>query len=131
MRLKLLSPTAVVLDQQVDKVAAEARDGQFCLLPRHIDFVAPLVPGVLLFERSGEGTQYVGIDEGVLAKVGDDVLVSVRAATSTGRLAELEERVEHEFLRQDEHERKARSATARLEAGLVRRFLDIQEQRTA
>lgn len=130
MRLKVLSPTTVLLDAQVDKVAAEALSGQFCLLPRHVDFVAPLGPGVLAFERAGQQAHFVGIDEGVLVKVGDEVLVSVRQAIRSEGLEELEQRVENEFRVLDEHERRARSATARLEAGLVRRFLDVQEQMT-
>lgn len=129
MRLKVLLPTRVLLDERVEKVAAEGQDGQFCLLPRHVDFVSPLVPGVLTFAQS-EGEQHVGIDEGVLVKVGDEVLVSTRQATERGALEDIAHRVDEEFRRVDEHERKTRSATARLEAGLVRRFLDVQEQTT-
>lgn len=128
MTLKVLLPTGVLLERAVEKVTAQARDGQFCLLPRHVDFVAPLVPGLLSFETAGNAAQYVGIDEGVLVKVGDEVLVSVRQATRGGTLEELEQRVEDEFRQLDEHERKSRSAAARLEAGLVRRFLDVQQQ---
>ncbi len=131
MRLKVLLPTRVLLDEEADKVVAEAGNGQFCLLPRHVDFVAPLVASVLTFARHEERAQHIGIDEGVLVKVGDEVLVSTRQAIRGPTLEELEQRVEEEFRQLDEHERKARSATAKLEAGLVRRFLDVQEQMPA
>jgi F-type H+-transporting ATPase subunit epsilon len=126
--LKVLLPTSILLEQEVDKVVAEARNGQFCLLPRHVDVVAPLVPGVLAFQRGEGAVQYIGIDEGVLVKVAGEVLVSTRQATRGGSLEELQQWVEDEFRLLDEHERKARSAAAKLEAGLVRRFLDVQEQ---
>ncbi len=128
MRLKILLPTEVLLDRDVTQVSAEAANGQFALLPRHVDFVAPLVPSVLAFAPESGTTVYVGIDEGVLVKVGDEVLVSVRQATHSGTLDEVAQRVDEEFRVMDEHERKARSAAARLEAGLVRRFLDVRGQ---
>lgn len=127
MKLKVLLPTRVLLEEQVDQVTAEGREGQFCLLAGHVDLVSPLVPGVLAFGRHDENEQYIGIDEGVLVKVGEEVLVSVRQATERGGLADLERRVDEDFRPVDEQEQKARTASSKLEAGLVRRFLDVQE----
>ena len=53
MRLKVLLPTKILIDEEVTKVVAEAEDGSFCILPRHIDFVSALVPGIFSF-TSGE-----------------------------------------------------------------------------
>lgn len=127
MTLKVQLPTKVLLEAEVEKVAAEALSGQFCLLPRHIDFVAPLVPGILMFAETEANPQYLGIDEGVLVKVGHEVSVATRQATRRGDLSELVRRVDEEFRSADEPERKARSASARLEAGLVRKFLDVRD----
>ena len=54
MRLKGLLPMKVFIDQDVNKVIAEAGNGFFCLLPKHIDFIAALVPSILSFEHDGE-----------------------------------------------------------------------------
>jgi F-type H+-transporting ATPase subunit beta len=48
MKLMVLLPGEVFMEEEVEKVIAEARNGSFCLLPRHVDFVAALVPGLLL-----------------------------------------------------------------------------------
>ena len=79
MNLRILLPTRILIDRPVDKVITEAENGSFCLLPRHIDFVAALVPGLLSFMADQE-EQFVAIDEGVLVKNGANVLVSVRDA---------------------------------------------------
>ena len=42
MHLKVLLPTRVLVDEAVSKVVAEAENGSFGLLPRHVDFVAAL-----------------------------------------------------------------------------------------
>ena len=58
MRLKVMLPTERLVDEEVTKVIAEATNGSFCLLPRHIDFIAPLVPGLLQFSRPDGGEAY-------------------------------------------------------------------------
>jgi F-type H+-transporting ATPase subunit epsilon len=109
------------------KVISEAENGCFCLLPRHIDFVAALVPGILTFVESGGNERFVAIDEGALTKVGQEVLVSTRRAAAGERLGNLRRLVEQQYEAIDERERMARSASARLEAGLVRRFMEFEK----
>jgi F-type H+-transporting ATPase subunit epsilon len=67
MRLKVFLPTDILLDTEVTKVIAEAENGTFCLLPRHVDFVAALVPGLLLFVPRSGPEEYLAVDEGTLS----------------------------------------------------------------
>ena len=126
MNLKILVPTQTVVDREVDAVTAEAQNGSFCLLPRHVDFVAALVPGILAFESSGGNTTYLAIEHGVLVKCGDNVMVSTGNAVKGGQLGKLRETVEKQFKSIDEGEKKALNAINKIEAGIVRRFLEIQ-----
>jgi F-type H+-transporting ATPase subunit epsilon len=127
MRLRILLPTEVLLDEDVSKVIAEAENGAFCLLPRHVDFAAALVPGLLCFCDPDGSENYAAIDEAVLVKCGRDVFVSTLDGVRGTDLVELEGLVAERFLELDEHERKARTALARLEAGTLRGFLALQE----
>lgn len=128
MHLKLILPTDILLDQEIGKLVAEAPNGAFCLLPRHVDIVSVLVPGVLAYVDAAGAERFVGIDEGTLVKIGDEVLVSVRNAIPGEDLESLREVVRRRFRELDEQERSARSALARLEAGVVRRFVELQER---
>ncbi len=79
MRLRILLPTRVLLDETVEKLSGESARGSFTVLPRHIDFVTQLVPGILSYvPEQSEGETYLALDEGILVKVGDQLLVSVR-----------------------------------------------------
>lgn len=128
MQLKVLLPIAVLIDEPVTKVVAEAADGAFCLLPRHVDMAAALVPGLLSFVAADGATGLLGIDEGMLVKCGAEVRVVTLNAVRGDDLATLRETVRRRFIELDEHERTARSALARLEAGVVRRFLQLGER---
>lgn len=128
MRLKVLLPTEVLVDAAVTKVIAEAENGSFCLLPRHIDFVAALVPGLFSFVSTEGREEFLAVDEGVLVKCGSQVMVSTRNAVIGPDLGTLKQMVEDQFRILDERERMARSAVVKLEADFVRRFIEMEKQ---
>lgn len=127
MRLMVLLPTGVLVDEQVAKVVAEAQNGFFGMLPRHVDFVSALVPGILSYTDLEGHDRYVAVDEGVLVKCGPDVRVSVLNAVRGEALGDLEATVASRFRRLDDEQRSARTALGRLEAGALRRFLELEE----
>jgi F-type H+-transporting ATPase subunit epsilon len=127
MRLKVLLPSEILIDEEASKVCAEAENGSFCMLPRHIDFVAALVPGLLSFVASDGREEFLAVDEGILVKCGSEVMVSSRNAVLGPDLGELRHTIEKHFREFDEHEKVARAAFARLEADLVRRFIELEQ----
>lgn len=127
MRLRVLLPANVLLDETVTKVIAEAIDGSFCLLPKHRDFVTSLVPGILSFVDESGVESFVAISEGVLTKSGDEVLISTRRASRSERLDELQNVVQNLFQTLDDRERVAQAVMARLEADFMRRLLALEE----
>ena len=126
MNLKVLLPTGVLIEEEVTKVIAEAPNGFFCLLPKHVDFAAAIVPGILSFETAGGREEFLAVDEGILIKCGQEVLVSTRNAVRGPDLGQLRRTVEERFKVLDDREKTARSAMVKIEAGFVRRFLEIQ-----
>lgn len=125
MKLKVMLPTKILLEQDVSKVIAEAENGSFCLLPRHIDFVAALVPGLLFFESDEGQETFLAVNEGVLVKCGAEILVSTRDAVIGPDLGSLKETIQKAFRVLDDREKRARTAAGKLEANLVRRFLEL------
>lgn len=128
MQLKVLIPTKVFLVVKVKQVNAEGKNGALGLLPDHIDFVTALAAGILSY-RTEEGEEvFLAVDEGILVKCGQEILVSTEQAVKDADLKTLHQRVEQEFRRLNEQERLTRTALARLEAGLARGILEIGEE---
>ncbi len=50
MKLTVRLPAQILFEEEVSRIRAEAENGWFGLLPKHIDFVTALVPGVLTFQ---------------------------------------------------------------------------------
>lgn len=129
MHLRILLPFGVFADKTgVLRIVAETRDGSFGLLPRRLDCVAALEPGILTYETDADGEVFVAVDEGVLVKTGTDVLVSVRQALGGADLGQLRVAVEENFLTETEEEQSARSVMAKLESGFLRRFATFQHE---
>jgi F-type H+-transporting ATPase subunit epsilon len=129
--LKVLLPIKILIDEEVVKVIAEAENGSFCLLPRHVDFVAALVPGLLSFTTADQKEEFLALDEGILVKRGPEVLVSTRNAVLGPDLGVLRQMVRKQYQELDEHEKVVQAAMTRLEADLVRRFIELGEGRHA
>ena len=127
MSLRILLPFQVYAEKTgVARIVAETREGSFGLLPNRLDCAAALVPGILVYETEADGEVLVAVDEGVLVKAGPDVLVSVRQAIGGRDLRSLQEAVEREFLTRDEHEQNLFAVMAKLETGVLRRFVNLQ-----
>jgi F-type H+-transporting ATPase subunit epsilon len=129
VRLKVLVPTGIVVDEEAGKVVVEAEDGELGVYGRHVDFAATLAAGILSYVTPEGKERFVAVDEGVFVKCGAEVLVSSREAIPGPDLGELRRTVDERYRRLDEEQRKVRSAVARLEADLARRFLELQDQR--
>jgi len=123
MNLRILLPFGIFDEKSgVSRIVAETPEGSFGLLPRRLDCVAALAPGILTYETASDGEVFVAVDEGVLVKTGADVLVSVRRALSGVSLRQLRAAVEREFLTLDEREQGVRAVLAKMEGDLIRRM---------
>ncbi len=123
MQLKVLLPFRVFVEKRgVSRIVAETQDGSFGLLPRRLDCVAALSPGILIYETPDEGEVFIALDQGVLIKAGNQVLVSVRRALSGTDLGQLREAVKNQFLSLDEQDKSVRALMEKMESRFLSRF---------
>lgn len=129
MRLRVALPTEILIDEPTQKIIGEALNGSFCLLPRHVDFVAALAPGLLQYLAADGHAEFVAVDEGILVKHGAEVLVSTRHAARGADLGALRQTVAEQFRVLDEREEMTRAAMIKLEASLMREFIQMEQPR--
>ena len=90
MTLMVLLPFEVFAEETgVARIVVETAQGSFGLLPRRLDCVAALVPGILSFETESQGEVFLAVDEGILVKIGPNVAITVRRALRGKDLARL------------------------------------------
>lgn len=128
MDLKILLPFRVFSEtKNVKRIVAETNEGSYGLLPQRLDCVAALVPGVFIFETEGGTVRYLALDEGILVKAGDLVMVSVRNAIGGADLGKLRESVEKEFMNLEASEINNRAIMAKMESSFIYRLQKFQK----
>jgi len=127
MTLRVVTPSELVIEERVRQVTVRTGDGARSFLPRHIDFVTAVVPSVVAYVLPDGTERFVAVDEGVLVKVGEELLISAAYGVPGAELGSLRRTVAEEFRDRAEHDRAARTALARLEASIVRRFMELGE----
>jgi F-type H+-transporting ATPase subunit epsilon len=129
MNLKILLPFRVFAERSnVSRIVVETLEGSFGLLPRRLDCVLALAPGILTYvcgnedANANDGEVYLAVGSGVLVKAGPEVLVSVRRAVMGKNLHQLRDSVEQDLTDLDERDQNVRSVMEKLEAGFLHRL---------
>jgi len=77
IQLRIVTPTRLVVDEEVDEVTAPGVLGQFGVLPNHIAFLTLLQPGELSYKQGGRLTRlaiaggYAEVLENVMTVLAD------------------------------------------------------------
>lgn len=127
MRLKILLPYEIFADvKSVKRIVIETTAGSHGILPRRLDCIAALEAGILLYETEDEGEKYVAINEGILIKTNNEVMISVRNAIGDAPLGELKKIVREEMIALGELEVDARTVMAKLETGFLQNLQKLR-----
>ena len=126
IQLKLVTPSRVLLDEEVDEVTAPGTLGEFGVLPNHISLLATLEIGEVSYKRGGDSV-HLALSGGY-AEVLDNVM------TVLANAAEFEDEIDIERARkaQERTERKLAELSlegkefAATEAALHRSLIRIQ-----
>jgi len=75
MKVRLVSPVAVVFEGEAAGLVAPAYDGQVGILPNHAPFITLLGGGTLNIELPGGGSTEFFVNRGVLKVEDNDVVI--------------------------------------------------------
>ena len=82
IRLKVVTPGRLLLDEEVDEVTAPGVKGEFGVLPNHISFLTLLEPGEMSYKQ-GATRRFLAISGGY-AEVLDNVMTILAPAAEFG-----------------------------------------------
>jgi len=124
MRTMIVLPSKIMIEKEAVKIRAEALDGHFVLLPKHIDFVAPLVSSILILTDAKGKHTYIAIDGGTLIKKDNQVWISTPRALFDDDIEQLERHISKQWSLIKEGEEKAKTSMAKLESDTIRRYME-------
>lgn len=133
IRLSVVTPSRMLLDEDVDEVTAPGELGEFGVLPNHISFLTTLVPGELSFKQ-GSSKKILAVSGGY-AEVLDNVMTVLAPAAEfadeidSARAQRAKERAEKLMADLNREEKDWEMAEAALKRALVRLQVASSEAR--
>lgn len=123
MKLRILTPLSVVVEDDVASLRAEDASGSFGVLPGHAPFVTALTIAVIEW-RAAAGLRYCAVRGGILS-VDDrgDVAIATREAVTGDDIATLDAEVLARFESEDDAERVEHIETMRVQMNAIRHVL--------
>lgn len=121
MRLRIVTPLAIVFDQDVDSLRAEDASGSFGILTGHAPFLTALSVSILSW-RQGAGESFCALRGGVMV-VGKTTQIATPEAVLGDSLATLDTEVLTRFRAEAEAERVEHVETLRLQMTAIRRIM--------
>ncbi|MFQ5539463.1 MAG: F0F1 ATP synthase subunit epsilon [Candidatus Binatia bacterium] len=124
IQLKLVTPSRVLLDEEVDEVTAPGTLGEFGVLPNHISFLATLEIGEVSYKRGGNSV-HLALSGGY-AEVLDNVMTVLANAAEFGDEIDVErahrahEKAEKRLEELNREDKEFSAAEAALHRALIR-----------
>ncbi|HLN86137.1 MAG TPA: F0F1 ATP synthase subunit epsilon [Candidatus Limnocylindrales bacterium] len=133
IKLRVVTPSRLMLDEEVDEVTAIGELGEFGVLPNHISFLSTLVPGEMSYKQ-GPSKRILAVSGGY-AEVLDNVMTVLAPAAEFGseidsaRAQRAKERAEKQLAELHREERDFELAEVALQRALVRLQVASKEAR--
>ena len=126
MKLSIMTPTQVVLEEEVAHVTAEDVTGSLGIRAGHAPLVTVLVPGVVTARNGGGSEQYVAVNGGVMQVDGDTVRIVSRQAVTSGDLGHLESTVVAGFEKAARDDQTNHAAFEKMRVQFMKGVLDFE-----
>jgi F-type H+-transporting ATPase subunit epsilon len=133
IRLRIVTPSRLVFDEEVEEVTAPGELGEFGVLPNHIAFLSTLVPGELSYKQSGN--RVILAISGGYAEVLDNVMTVLATSAEfaweidLARAQSARERAERQLAEPNREEKDWEEAAAAMQLAQVRIQVASREAR--
>lgn len=127
MRLRIVTPLSVVVDEDIDSLRAEDESGSFGILSGHAPFLTALTISIVSW-RKDESERFCAVRGGVMTVGGKAapsavIDIATREAVAGDDLATLDSEVLARFQADADEERTEHVETVRLQLNAIRRMI--------
>ncbi len=123
MNLHIVTPLAIVVDEDIDSLRAEDASGSFGVLSGHAPFLTALAISIVSWRKGGV-ERFCAVRGGTLAVSRDgSVTITTREAVAGSALATLDAQVLARFRADVESERTEHVETVQLQLNAIRRMV--------
>lgn len=123
MKLRIVTPLSVVVDEEIDNLRAEDISGSFGILPGHAPFLTALAISIISW-RTAQSEKFCAVRGGVLQMTGNNTIdVTTREAVIGTSLVSLDSDVLAQFESDADDERTDNAESVQLQLNVIRRMV--------
>lgn len=123
MRLKIVTPLSVIVDEDIKSLRAEDASGSFGIMPGHAPFLTTLAISIVSW-RLSVGERFCALRAGVMTvTAGTSIDIATREAVTGDDLATLDSEVLTRFQSDAEEERVEHAETVLLQLNVIRHMV--------
>ncbi|BBO56692.1 F0F1 ATP synthase subunit epsilon [Cobetia amphilecti] len=122
MKLSIVTPLSIIVEQDIDSLRAEDPSGSFGILKGHCDFMTALSISAISW-RLGAEQHFCALRGGVLTLRQGDITIATREAVTGDDLETLDRQVLTRFREDREHERHEHVEGLRLQLNALRQMV--------
>lgn len=125
MRLRIVTPLSVVVDEDIDSLRAEDESGSFGILSGHAAFLTALKISIVSW-RKDESERFCAVRGGVMtvdSKPATVIDIATREAVASDDLATLDRQILARYLSDEDEERMDHVETVRLQLNAIRQMI--------
>ena len=126
MRLRVLTPNEVVLEEEVVHVTVEELMGSLGVRPGHAPLVTALVQSILTARLPGGRERYVAVNGGVMLVNPELVEVVSRQAVASDDMGSLEKSALAQFQKEAEEQQANYVAFEKMRIRFMRSILEVE-----
>ncbi|KIN71917.1 ATP synthase F0F1 subunit epsilon [Sulfitobacter guttiformis] len=122
MRLSIVTPLDIIVDETIHSLRAEDASGSFGILPYHAPFLTALAISIVSW-RSETVERFCAVRGGALTVTGGNIAIATREAVVGDDLAKLDTEVLAQFQADADAERVEHVETLQLQMNVIRRMV--------
>ena len=123
MRLEIITPLSIIVDESIESLRAEDATGSFGILPGHAPFLTALSISIVSWRAAGKD-RFCAVRKGVMTVSGKtNIAIATREAVPGDDLATLDEEVLHRFQTEADEERVEHVEAMRLQMHAIRQMI--------
>lgn len=93
INLKVYTPSKLFLSETINSITIQGREGNFTILPRHVDYITSFGDSIIIYKTLDKKLVYLGVNQGVLVKIGRELELSIFSGEQANSLEELKVKI--------------------------------------
>ncbi len=124
--LKIYSPIEILLDEEVQKLTFQGKEGYVTILPNHIDYVSSFESNIMSYIDRDNNQRFIVLNNGILVKYSNKVRLTAYKAIIGNSLKDLKTKINEVVEKENDIEKEINKNLKQLEYYMFNNLVNMK-----